>query len=69
MDELIEKLTYLGQIVTIKNGYVFTLLLRTSKADKIVLDVLGHVTSAIKDKNNVEVIQNDGDFILIILKP
>lgn len=69
MDDLIKKLTYLGQIVTIKNDYVFTLLLRTPKADKIVLDVLGHVTSAIKDKNNVEILQNDGDFILIILKP
>nr|WP_317631824.1 hypothetical protein [uncultured Flavobacterium sp.] len=69
MEELNKKLSELGQIEVLKNDYVFTLLMITPKAPKIILEVLEIILSHVKDKPNTEIIKNENDYILIILKP
>lgn len=69
MENLKNELSKLGEIEVLKNDYVFTLLMKTPKASKLILKVMGLVTEYITDKPNIEVIKNDEDYILIILKP
>lgn len=68
-NELKEHLSRLGTVEVFNNNYVFTLLFKSENASKQVLDVLYLVTQAIKDKPNTEVIKNEDDYILIVLKP
>lgn len=68
-NELKEHLSRLGTVEVFNNNYVFTLLFKSENASKQVLDVLYLVTQSIKDKPNTEVIKNEDDYILIVLKP
>nr|WP_297306378.1 hypothetical protein [uncultured Flavobacterium sp.] len=70
MEELKKQLSEFGTIEVIKNEFVFTLFMRVENANQeTVFGVLGLVTKTITDKPNIEVMKNDNDFILIVLKP
>lgn len=74
MDKLIYELSKLGIVQSIKNDFVFTLLMTKDKQDlssnqipfkvmELVVDFVG------KDKPNIEVMKNEAEFLLLILKP
>lgn len=71
MTELQYKLANLGDVLVLKNDYVFTLLMRlTNSSARNTLQIGAIVTDYIGDeKPVVEVVQNDDDYLLIILKP
>jgi hypothetical protein len=76
MDELIEKLNLYGNIEVLKDEFVFTLLI-TSRVNgwalttgQVPLKILELVTNYLGDtKPIIEVVKNEKDFILIVLKP
>ena len=69
MEELKQKLSELGTIEVISNKSVFTLFMKTDNSRVVnVFSVLDLVKSFILDKKNIEVLKNDDDFILIVLK-
>ena len=76
MDEIIKKLNFYGNIEVIKDEYVFTLLM-TKKPNgysltmqQIPFKILEIVTNYLGDKKpNIEVMKNEVDFLLLVLKP
>lgn len=71
MTELQYKLADLGDVVALKNDYVFSLFMRltdssSSNLTKIMNLVIEYVG---EQKKVVEVIVNDDDYLLMILKP
>lgn len=68
MDELKKKLFDYGDIEVIKDGVVFILLMTGNEMGKKVLQILGLVTMYIKDKPIAEVIKNEDNYVLIVLK-
>ena len=76
MNKLIEKLNFYGNVEVIRNDFVFTLLLTKKQnglslsAGQIPLKVLEVVINFIgSEKPNIEVMKNEENFLLIILKP
>lgn len=76
MEELIEKLNFYGNIEVLKDDFVFTLLI-TRKPNgwvlttgQVPLKILEIVTNYLGDKKPmIEVMKNEKDFILLVLKP
>ena len=71
---MVEELSKIGNVEVIKNDYVFTLFMTknnfplTSNGNpnnimKIITEWMG------EEKQKIELIKNEGDFMLIILKP
>lgn len=73
--EMTNELIKYGNIEVIKNDYVFTLLMTKANeysltSGQIPLKVLGIVTSYLgQEKPNIEVMKNEEDYLLLILKP
>ena len=73
--EMTNELLKYGNIEVIKNDYVFTLLMTKSNkcsltSEQIPLKVLGVVTSYLgQEKSNIEVMKNEDDYLILILKP
>lgn len=73
--EITNELIKYGNIEVIKNDYVFTLLMTKANeyslnSGQIPLKVLGIVTSYLgQEKPNIEVMKNEEDYLLLILKP
>jgi len=73
--EMTNELLKYGNIEVIKNDYVFTLLITKENeysltSGQIPLKVLGIVTSYLgQEKPNIEVMKNEEDYLLLILKP
>lgn len=68
------ELSKFGIVSTIKNDFVFTLLITKDKQKlskgSTALDILDIVTKHIgEEKPNIEVLKNEEDFLLLILKP
>ncbi len=68
-EQLKESLSAIGTIAVFKNDYVFTLMLLCEDAASVMLHIMDMVKQVITDKPIVEVVRNEGDYILIILKP
>ena len=74
LHEMTNELSKLGTVQVIKNEFVFTLMMTKDKQDlssgQIPLKVLGIVTSWLgSEKPNIEVMKNEEDFLLLVLKP
>lgn len=71
MENLIEQLVEFGEIKNIKNDYVFTLLMigTGDVIGKNVFKIMEIVNKNITDKRIIEVMSNDSNYILIVLKP
>lgn len=73
--EMTNELLKYGNIEVIKNEYVFTLLMTKGNeysltSGQIPLKVLDIVTSYLgQEKPNIEVMKNEEDYLLLILKP
>jgi len=72
--EITNELSKLGIVQSIKNDYVFTLLMTKDKQDLtsngIPMKVLDIVTSWVgNEKSTIEIMKNEEDFLLLILKP
>lgn len=73
--EMTNELIKYGNIEVIKNDYVFTLLMTKANehsltSGQIPLKVLEIVTSYLgQEKPNIEVMKNEEDYLLLILKP
>lgn len=71
LDKLKEKLSKVGTIEVIKDGIVFTLLIKGSELSNhkivsgITMDVLDYVGEIYP---NIEVMKNDDDFLLLVLR-
>lgn len=69
MTELEIELSKAGQILVLKNDFVFTLLMRVNdNSAGNILKITETVANYIVDKETVEVMKNEDDFILIVLK-
>ncbi|AZA82187.1 hypothetical protein C1637_09845 [Chryseobacterium lactis] len=74
MDILVElkyKLANFGDVISLKNDFVFTLLMRiTDNSGRNINNILDAVKSYIgSEKEKIEILQNDEEYILIVLKP
>lgn len=70
MIELQNKLMEFGEILVLKNDYVLTLLMKIKNHQaKNIFKISNLVTEYAPDKPKVEVMKNDDEFILIVLKP
>ena len=73
--DMTNELLKYGNVEVIKNDYVFTLLMTKSNqynltSGQIPLKVLGIVTSYLgQEKSKIEVMKNEEDYLLLILKP
>ena len=74
IDEMIKELSKLGTVEVIKNDFVFTLFMTKDKKDltseQIPFKVLEIATSYLgSEKPNIEVMKNEENFLLLVLKP
>lgn len=73
LSKLTELLSKIGIVEVIKDDYVFTLYMindtKFLSDHKAVFNVLEIVLKHIPDKPKIEVMKNDDNFILLILKP
>ena len=70
MEELQNELLKLGDILVLKNDFVFTLLMRiTDNSARNIFKITETVTNHITGKENIEVMKNDDEYVLIVLKP
>ena len=70
LENLKKELSKVGTIQAIKEGVVFTLLMKGSGLSnyKIVSEITMAVLDSIGDKYpNIEVMKNDDDFLLLVL--
>lgn len=70
MEELLNELTPFGEVLAIKNDYVFTLLMRITdcQASK-VLKIVDLAAESVPDKEKIELMKNDDQYLLLVLKP
>ena len=70
MEELTLELSQYGDVLAIKNDYVFSLLMKITDCQaKKVLKIADLAASKVTDKENIEVMKNDNEYLLLILKP
>ena len=70
MEKLTAELSQFGEVLVIKNDYVFTLLMRIDGCQALtVLKITDLAASSVPDKEKIELFQNDHQLLLLILKP
>lgn len=71
MTELQHQLANFGDILALNNDYVFTLLMRiTDNSGRNINNILDAIKCYVgSEKEKIEVLQNDEDYFLIVLKP
>ena len=76
MDKLISDLSFYGNVQSIKNDYVFSLLMTKKPIgynltmQQIPLKIMELCLSFLEDqKPTIEVFKNEQDFLILILKP
>lgn len=70
MEELTIELSQYGDVLAIKNDYVFTLLMKVTDCQaKKVFNIVDLAASKVPDKEKIELMKNDDEFLLLILKP
>lgn len=71
MTELQYQLANFGDVLTLKNDYVFTLLMRIKdNSGRNINNILDAIKCYVgSEKEQIEVLQNDEEYFLIVLKP
>ena len=73
LTKLTKQLSKIGVVNVIKDDYVFTLYMtksdRSLETGSTTLPILKWVLGEIKDKQHVEVLRNEADFFLLVMKP
>lgn len=70
MEELTQKLSQYGDVLAIKNDYVFTLLMKITDCQaRKVYKIVDMAAATVPDKEKIELMKNDDEYLLLILKP
>jgi hypothetical protein len=74
IEQLIKELSAIGNVIVIKNDYVFTLYMTKNKLDLANFNTQTKVINLVaiycgEEKPMVEILKTDNDFILLVFKP